>query len=109
MWRNIPFQNQTGLINLKKLPFKVSNPKTKKMKCPQLFVFLAISVISLLRVIGAYPSYSDIDSEFRANAELICYECARTPENDSCAFDIKVIPEVTAVGQVRFLFTLFAV
>ena len=67
---------------------------------------MAISVISLLRVTGAYPSYSDIDSEFRANAELICYECARTPENDSCAFNIKVIPEVTAVGQVRFPFSL---
>ena len=77
------------------------------MKYSQLFVLFSISVeISFLRLSGAFPSYSDIDSEFRANAELICYECARTPDNDSCAIDIKLIPEVTAVGQVRFRFSL---
>ncbi len=45
----------------------------------------------------------EVEDDFRPSAELICYECARTPDNDTCALDLKNIPEVTAVGQVRVL------
>jgi hypothetical protein len=68
------------------------------MKSRQIIAFL---ISALFRISGAFPANGDLDYEFRANAELICYECARTPDNDTCAFNLKNIPEVTAVGQVR--------
>ncbi len=69
-----------------------------KMESRQIIVLI---ISGLLRISGAFPANGDLDYEFRANAELVCYECARTPDNDTCAFELKHIPEVTAVGQVR--------
>jgi len=50
--------------------------------------------------IEAAPQRPDVDTDFRPNAELVCYECARTPDNDTCAIALDKLPKVTAVGQV---------
>ena len=68
------------------------------MESRQIIVLL---ISGLFRISGAFPQNGDLDYEFRANAELICYECARTADNDTCELDLKHIPELTAVGQVR--------
>jgi hypothetical protein len=65
------------------------------------FICIVSFFVVLLSTSFASPFDSTLEDEFRANAELVCYECARTPDNDTCALDLKHIPEVTAVGQVR--------
>jgi hypothetical protein len=72
------------------------------------FICIVSFFVVLLSTSFASPFDSTLEDEFRANAELVCYECARTPDNDTCALDLKNIPEVTAVGQVgEMLFICF--
>ena len=66
------------------------------------FSSLLLSALTVTSI-GAAPQQLEVDVDFRPNAELVCYECARTPDNDTCAIGLENLPKVTAVGQVNNL------
>ena len=66
------------------------------------FSSLLLSALTITSI-GAAPQQLEVDVDFRPNAELVCYECARTPDNDTCAIGLENLPKVTAVGQVNNL------
>ena len=42
----------------------------------------------------------NVQMYLRSKADLGCYECTRTADNDSCALSLELVPEITAHGQV---------
>ena len=72
----------------------------KDLKVMLAFPTLVLTTL-IVKTAEAAPQLAEVDADFRPNAELVCYECARTPDNDTCAIGLEQLPKVTAVGQVN--------